>query len=287
MTAARYDDAWDCSPSGSTGGRPPPAGGPCAGALPNVVVIGAMKCGTSALHRYLDRHPQIAMSAPKELNFFFGPDARRHDRAPPGHEDGRHGPVAWAGGNWHRGPAWYARHFPAGVPVRGESSPGYTSPSHPGVARRMAALIPDTRLVYLVRDPVERAISQYRHHRRDGTETRTLEQALLDPDSQYVSRGRYHERVAAFLAHFGRERITIVSTEELLTERRTTLRSIARFVGVDEGLWSGDLERRCHVSWVQGPRPSRRLVDRLAEGLADDAERLRQLAGREFPAWSV
>jgi len=118
-----------------------------AGALPNLVVVGAMKCGTTALHGFLDRHPEIAMSDPKELNFFFGPAAGSGDDAP------------WAEGNRHRGVGWYRHQFPVAAPVRGESSPGYTSPSEPHVAARMAALIPGARLVYLVRDPVERAVS--------------------------------------------------------------------------------------------------------------------------------
>lgn len=104
------------------------------GALPNLVVIGAMKCGTTSLHHYLDVHPDIAMSQAKELNFFFGDDA-----------DGESGDAevrSWHNGNWHRGVEWYAAQFDAGAPVRGEASPGYTSPAHPEVAGRMAAIIP-------------------------------------------------------------------------------------------------------------------------------------------------
>ncbi len=99
-------------------------------ALPNLVVIEAMKCGTSAVHRHLDGHPQIAMCGPKELNFFVGP------------EDAQ-------AGNWYRGLDWYAGHFDASAPVRGESSPGYTSPAHPGVAGRMASVLPAARLTTL------------------------------------------------------------------------------------------------------------------------------------------
>jgi len=179
-----------------------------AGALPNLVVVGAMKCGTTALHGFLDRHPEIAMSDPKELNFFFGPAAGSGDDAP------------WAEGNRHRGVGWYRHQFPAAAPVRGESSPGYTSPSEPHVAARMAALIPGARLVYLVRDPVERAVSQYHHHRADGTEPRPLDAALLDPHSQYVDRGRYHARLTPFLRHFPRSRIAVVAREGLLADPR-------------------------------------------------------------------
>jgi hypothetical protein len=96
-------------------------------ALPNLVVIGAMKCGTTSLHHYLDLHPEISMSRPKELNFFIGDDG---------------GPGDWRGGTWRRGTAWYAQHFEPAAPVRGEVSPGYTSPSFPYEAGRMAAVVP-------------------------------------------------------------------------------------------------------------------------------------------------
>lgn len=154
------------------------------GVLPNLIVIGAMKCGTTALHRYLDLHPEVAMSEPKELNFFFGPERL----------DERDEPAARSAGNWHRGVGWYAMQFrPA--PVRGEASPGYTSPSFPEAAERMARVVPEARLVYAVRDPVARAVSQYLHHRADGTERRPIEEALLDPASQYLARSLYHERL--------------------------------------------------------------------------------------------
>lgn len=247
------------------------------GALPNLVVIGAMKCGTSALHRYLDRHPQIAMSDPKELNFFIGAQ-----EPPDVGED-----EAWRHGNWHRGVEWYARQFPAEATVRGESSPGYTSPSYPGVAARMAALVPAVRLVYLVRDPVERAVSQYRHHRADGTERRPPEEALLDPASQYVGRSRYLERLAPFLARFSTAQIAIAAQEELLGDRRRTLRRLFAFAGADDDFWSDDLERRWHTARTATPRIGATLRARLCDAVRDDAKRLRESAGREFPSWSV
>src|SRR6059058_6332030 len=77
------------------------------GALPNLIVIGAQKCGTSGLHYYLSLHPEVSMSRPKELNFFI---VER---------------------NWPRGTEWYAAHFEPRAIVRGESSPNYTAyPQH-------------------------------------------------------------------------------------------------------------------------------------------------------------
>lgn len=245
-----------------------------SGALPTFVVIGAMKCGTSALHHMLRDHPGVAMSDPKELNFFFGSEPPAPDSTDP-----------WAWGNGWRGVDWYARHFPTHAPVRGESSPGYTSPDHPDVAARLSATLPDARVVYLVRDPIDRAVSQHRHHRRDGTETRPLAEALLDPASQYVARSRYHERLTPFLDRLPRDRVLITSTEELRTDPATTLAAVLRFVGADPPALSAE-----HL-----PRPSRAvrpaldpaITDRMRELLSDDADRLRRVAGRPFAGWSV
>lgn len=232
--------------------------------LPNLIVIGAMKCGTSAVHRYLDAHPDIAMSREKELNFFYGGDT----------------------GNWHRGAQWYAAQFPD-APVRGEASPGYTSPSYPSVASRMAALIPEARLVYLVRDPIQRAISQYRHHRAEGAEQRPVAEALLDPASQYIARGRYFERLEPFLDHYPREHILVVTQEALLTDRRTTVGALFGFAGVDDRFWSQQLDRRWHTARMTAPDVDAKLRASLEDALADDADRLRSWLGRDLPGWSV
>src|SRR6059058_1737729 len=86
-------------------------------ALPNLLVIGGLKCGTTSLHHYLNLHPEVAMSRPKELNFFV------------------------AELNWPLGRDWYAGHFEPGAPVRGESSPHYTNrPAFAGVSQRMREL---------------------------------------------------------------------------------------------------------------------------------------------------
>ena len=246
------------------------------GALPTLVVIGAMKCGTTSLHGYLDAHPEIAMSEPKELNFFMGPEVvdDTHD--------------GWTRGNWHRGTAWYAAQFDPACPVRGEASPGYTSPSHPEAAARMAAVLPHARLVYAVRDPVRRAVSQYGHHRRDGTESRPLAEALLDPASQYVARGRYLERLAPFLdtgAFDGR--ISVVAQEELEADLPGTMRRLFTDLDVDPDHWSPAMGTRHNAAPEPAPRLDPALREALEEAFRDDAERLRAFAGRDFPSWTV
>jgi hypothetical protein len=164
---------------------------PASTTLPEVIVIGAMKAGTSAVHAYLDAHPDLAMSEPKELNSFNGPNMPPRRATEP----------TRGSGNWHRGVDSYAAQFSSVAPVRGEVSPAYTSPTFPEVATRMASIVPDARLVYLVRDPFDRALSQYAHHRGEGSEARPVEEALLDPASQYVARSRFAERLTPFLGN--------------------------------------------------------------------------------------
>ena len=243
-----------------------------SGALPNLIVIGAMKCATTAVHRYLDLHPDIAMSEPKELNFFCGPAER----------------LAGLAGNWHRGVEWYAAQFRPAAPVRGEASPAYSSPSFPEVAEQMARIVPEVRLIYLVRDPIERAVSQYLHHRAEGTERRQIGEALLDPQSQYLERSRYHARLEPYLARFPPEQIFICAQEDLLAKRRVTMRELYRFAGVEDSFWSPSHDHRWNTSCSEAPVSlDGQLRRRLAAELSDDAALLRKRAGRQFPSWQL
>lgn len=235
------------------------------GALPNVMVIGAMKSGTTAVHRYLDAHPQVSMAAIKEVNFFVGDEDPQV-------------------GQWQHGLAWYASLFDAAAPVRGESSPGYTSPDHLEVPARMAKVVPDARLVYLVRHPVDRAMSQYLHHRRDGAERRPVEVALPDPASQYVPRSRYHERVQPFLRRFGREQLLVVVQERLLADPATQLRRVYEHVGADPAWTDPGLdERRRPPPALDIPAAVGAVV---AQRVADDVEALRALMDDDLAEWS-
>jgi len=244
--------------------------------MPNAVVLGAMKCATTAMHRYLDAHPQIGMSRLKEVNFFIGADTAPHDDAE----------TWWRSGQWHRGVDWYAGLFDHTAPIRGETSPGYTSPDSPEVAPRMARLLPDARLVYLVRHPVERAVSQYRHHHRDGTERRPLEQALLDPGSQYLDRSRYHERLTPFLERFPTSQILVVVQERLLRDRADQMAEVYRHLGADPD-WRGDvLAREFHVGGDPLDVPPR-LSAAFMERVEDDLVHLRSLLQDDLAEWAT
>src|SRR5688500_8499904 len=190
------------------------------GALPNLIVIGGLKCGTTSLHHYLNLHPEIAMSRPKELNYFV------------------------AELNWPLGRDWYASHFEPEAAARGESSPHYTNrPRFEGIAARLAQTTPDARLIYMVRDPIDRMLSHYLHNIGGGYDDRPLEQALAEPESAYVDRGRYFFQLEPYLDRFDRDRIALVTREELKTDRAATMRRVFSFLGVEEDFTSEQFER--------------------------------------------
>jgi hypothetical protein len=146
----------------------------------------------------------------------------------------------------------------------------------------MTQVVLGARLIYLVRDPIDRAVSQYLHHRVEGTERRPIEEALLDPASQYLDRSRYHARLEPYLMRFPHDQILICAQEDLLEKRRETLRQLYRFAGVDDSFWSDAHNHLWHVS--RGPLTSLdgRLRRRLVAELSDDASRFRDLAGQEL-----
>jgi hypothetical protein len=275
------------------------------GALPNLIVIGAQKCGTSGLHYYLSLHPEVWMSRPKELNFFL------EER------------------NWARGLEWYRGHFDADARVRGEASPNYTAyPHHLGVAERMASVVPDARLIYLVRDPLERIAAHWVHNYAKRREKGTLRQTLMHPNTTYLMRSQYHMQLQRFLAHYPRERVLVIDQDDLRTKRAATLRRVFEFAGADPEFTHPHFQSERHqtarksratrlgarlerASRTRGGRvlprnlwlalderlPFRRPIDRpdvraalddeVLSVLREDAARLREETGQEFASWSI
>ena len=180
------------------------------GALPTLIVIGAQKCGTSGLHYYLGLHPDVYVSEPKELNFFI---AER---------------------NWPRGVDWYRGRFDARATVRVEASPNYTAyPQHRGVPERMADVVPEARLIYIVRDPIERIAAHWVHNYSKGRHRGELAATIMKPKTSYIDRSRYAMQLERFLAVYPRERILVLENEDLRRHRDETLRTVFEFAGAD------------------------------------------------------
>jgi hypothetical protein len=235
-------------------------------ALPNLLVIGGLKCGTTSIHHYLNLHPEIEMSRPKELNFFVSEL------------------------NWPLGREWYAAHFDPGAAVRGESSPHYTNrPRFEGVAERIRSLLTEPKLIYVVRDPIDRMLSHYLHNVGGGYEERPLADALSDSQSSYVARSRYAYQLEPYLESFGPQPIEIVSREELKRDRPATMRRLFSFLHVDPAFTSDQFDREWETGTAKtgsrfrlmdqavrlpGLRALDRNFDRLPESLRWLVERI-------------
>ena len=140
--------------------------------------------------------------------------------------------------------------------MRGESSPHYTNlPRFTGVAERIREHIPDARLIYMVRDPISRILSHWRHATGAGYETRPMEEVLSRDDQTYVTRSRYWMQLQPYLEHFDREQIEVIAQEELQADREGTMRRAFAFAGVDEDFTSEQFDREWEKSTRQGVRP--------------------------------
>lgn len=182
---------------------------------PDFIVIGAMKAGTTSLHQYLDAHPDIAM-APKELNFF-------------GEGNVNHG----------KGLKWYARHFAQDNFIQGEVSPSYSkTESFPTVVREIHSYAPNVRLIYVLREPSQRIISHLSHAIGADASKRSARQILEDDLDHFVSVSKYSLHIARYLELFDRDRLLIVTAENLKRDRDETLRTIFRFIGANENFES-------------------------------------------------
>ena len=244
--------------------------------LPDFLILGAQKAGTTALYAYLRWHPEITGPSFKEVSFF--------DR------------------HYVKGERWYRAH----MPVRRRSLVGEASPSylfHPLAPERVAGMLPGARLIALLRNPVDRAFSHYQHEvalgreplsfedavdREDERMQGELERMLRDPsyfslawwNYTYVARGRYAEQLERWFAAFPREQLLVLFTEELSADTAATYRRVLDFLGVT----ARDLESyprifdRDYADMNPGTRA------RLDKEFEDPNRRLASLLGRD-PPW--
>lgn len=154
------------------------------------------------------------MARQKELNFFYQKKTR---------------------GNWNKGFEWYRSHFVGSAKIYGETSPGYTNfPKFTDVPSRMYSLVPNAKLIYLLREPVERIISHYVQFYADGKENLDFESALADfSDNRYLRFSRYFFQLQQYLAWYPPSNILVVSSEQLFNYPQATMKRIFQFLEVD------------------------------------------------------
>ena len=173
------------------------------------------------------------MPTRKEIDFFID------SAVEPG---GLNGP-----GSWHLGVDWYRRQFPGDKPICGEASPNYSlGPNVAQVVPRIATVLPAARLVYLVRNPLERIRSHYRMAiRKPGTAAGSFPDFVANSDT--LSTSAYGTILQTFLRGFPRDRILVLESADLDHRRRESLASVFRFLGVDDRFWSAGFDRRVFV----------------------------------------
>jgi hypothetical protein len=227
---------------------------PMARNFPNLFIVGAMKAGTSSLHEYLHQHPQIFMSRTKEPQY-FAPHRTRYGM--------------WGQGNPlpEPGSDWYLRLFAdAGdVMYAGEGSVSYTARHWvSGCEQRIWEFNPDARIIYLIRDPVERAISHYWHFVAAGRETLSPSRALRERDD-YLARSDYAYQIEPYLRRFGEDQVYLLTLEELQADPDGTLGRLFAWLGVDDSVAIDTSEK--HNVREQDVRQARRFARPLVKML--------------------
>jgi len=181
---------------------------------PNYIIIGAQKSGTTTLAEMFRQHPQIFMSRPKEIHYF--------DREE----------------NYAKGPAWYEAHFEQADPARhlaiGEATPNYSAVGlHPEIPGRMHAYLPDLRLIYIVRDPIERIRSQWYFVRSKEPGLAPLREAVRS-DPRFLAHSCYGRNVEAYRERYGEDRVLVSFLDDYQRDPGGELARICRFLGVDD-----------------------------------------------------
>ena len=242
---------------------------------PSFLVIGAQRSGSTALYRHLAAHPRILPPLRKEVHYFDF--------------------------QYAKGRAWYLAHFP-GIHKRltgnyraitFDASPYYMV--HPLAPERIRAFNPDMKLIAILRNPVDRALSHYNHETRRGVETLTFEEAIAaEPERlagaerelkqaphcyshrhhhfSYLDRGRYVHHLEPWLEHFPRKHLLVLRSEDLLEDPDPVMNQVFGFLGLPaHRVPAGAGSRRSYA-----PMPPE-LRERLQRYFARDQERLEML----------
>jgi len=257
--------------------------------IPDFIIIGAQRGGTTSLYAYLCRHPAVLPAAMKEVHFFDT--------------------------NFQRGLSWYRAQFPSvmhkrlaeqlhGTPViTGEASPYYLF--HPRVPERVAALLPATKLIVLLRNPVLRAYSHYHHEVERGHEQLSFEEALTQEEVRtreeveqleqneyyysynhqhytYQTRGLYAEQLERWFQYFPREQFLILKSEDFYAHTSAALEQVATFLNIAPAPFQRTQYTALNGSTYKQPEMNALTKRRLMEYYHPHNTRLYQLLNRDF-----
>lgn len=248
---------------------------------PSFIIIGAQRAGTTSLYSYLVEHPLIVPAAMKEVHYFD---------------------VHYA-----KGDEWYSQQFgtaPQPGAITGEASPYYLF--HPLAPERIARLLPDVKLIALLRNPIDRALSHHQHETRRGKETLPFAEALAAEEDRlqgeadrirhepgyrstahqwhsYRSRGCYMDQIAQWLPHFPREQFLFLLSERFYADPSAALRQVTDFLALPPlpPQPAGKFEKHNLASYGEMAPEVR---EELATSYRPHNERLAEFLG-ENPGW--
>lgn len=249
---------------------------------PNLVIMGAQKSGTTSLHEYLKVHPDIFMSSPiKEPGLFLGEERARTFWKTAGQ------PIASLQELLHermlqgyQGEHWF-----------GDASTHYTIGQRSrawGIPQRMHAVNPDMRFVYILRNPVERILSNYHHSRAKGRCTGTLQDFLVSEEGpSSILTSRYWYQLEAYLEVFRPEQFHVIIFEEFLEQPQQSMAALWAFLDLPAPASSPKFVAH-NAGNHENPRVDgdQDTLERVLSALKKDVAELQQWLGRDIPAWS-
>lgn len=252
--------------------------------LPTFIICGGMRCGTTALFSYLAHHPELLASRKKEVHYF---DLE-----------------------YHRGLNWYKRQFPTNQTMpKGkarllfESSPYYMF--EPRAPKRIKDTLPDIKLIFILRDPIKRAISQYQKNIRDGRELLPLADALaaeehrleaeqdkllantnyhsqLHQHFSYKARGQYSKLLYRYYQNFSRNQVLAIRANSLFSKPIEVLHRLCTFIGIQQ--WSPEHFPVINQSQIKTSLDSA-LRQKLEQEFEPYEQELEQLIGWRSADW--
>jgi len=248
--------------------------------LPNFLLIGAARCGTTSLYEILRSHADIYLPASKrpEPHFFLK------------HEE------------YRKGLRYYEdRYFPCDSRALaiGEASTSYIFGAH--VPERVAQALPHVKSIAILRNPIERAFSGYWHTVKSGLEHLSFEVAIdLEQDRSneclrglameirpfaYAARGDYHEQISRWCTYFPRESLHIVVFDDLLNEPNSVLQGLAKFLGVDAEKFRTKMPPKLNPSWPENAQMSYQVRHKLQKRFEAGIKQLSEFMQRDMTFW--
>ncbi|HEY9771488.1 MAG TPA: sulfotransferase domain-containing protein [Coleofasciculaceae cyanobacterium] len=248
--------------------------------MPSFLIIGAKKCGTTSLFHYLSGHPNIGAPTWKEVSYFNI--------------------------YYDRGNAWYKSFFPISLPkldsqdlITGEATASYIC--HPQAPERIAATLPEVKLIALLRNPVDRAYSHYHHTKRIGRENLSFEEAIAQEESRvrqienesrelelksspaynytYLASGLYAEQLKNWLKLFNKQQLLILKSEDFFNHPEAIFTQVLDFLKLPD--WSPKKYQKYNNNlYCQTIEPNTR--KRLIEYFQPHNQKLYELLGVDF-----